>query len=96
MFLCRDRFGEDLDLLHGFGEAFTEETGAKIVNGFTFDQPRTNTAHTLEGVVALLEVSTAVIVTLVLFDCIPFQYFVVYLSNWVVIIFLLRRGREFF
>ncbi|CAM9355839.1 unnamed protein product [Ectocarpus fasciculatus] len=49
------RFGEDLDLLHGFGDPFTEEAGAKIVDGFTFDQKRTNTAHTLEGVVSLLE-----------------------------------------
>lgn len=54
--LVYDRFGEDLDLLHGFGDAFTEEAGARIVNGFTFNQPRTNTARTLEGVVALLEV----------------------------------------
>ena len=38
-----DRFGEDLELLHGFGEAFTEEAGAKIVKGFTFSQQRTNT-----------------------------------------------------
>eukprot|EP00903_Cladosiphon_okamuranus_P014927 g13820.t2 len=49
------RFGEDLDLLHDFGQPFTEEAGAKIVDGFTFDQQRTNTAHTLEGVVSLLE-----------------------------------------
>ncbi|CAN0109706.1 unnamed protein product [Ectocarpus sp. 6 AP-2014] len=49
------RFGEDLDLLHGFGDPFTEEAGAKIVDGFTFDQKRTNTAHTLEGLVSLLE-----------------------------------------
>ncbi|CAN0215722.1 unnamed protein product [Scytosiphon promiscuus] len=49
------RFGDDLDLLHGFGDPFTEEAGAKIVDGFTFDQQRTNTAHTLEGVVSLLE-----------------------------------------
>lgn len=53
------RFGEDLDLLHGFGDPFTEEAGAKIVDGFTFEQKRTNTAHTLEGVVSLLEVSIA-------------------------------------
>ena len=50
------RFGENLDLLHNFGQPFTEEAGAKIVEGFTFDQQRTNTAHTLEGVVSLLEV----------------------------------------
>lgn len=50
------RFGEDLDLLHDFDQPFTEEAGAKIVDGFTFDQQRTNTAHTLEGVVSLLEV----------------------------------------
>lgn len=50
------RFGEDLELLHGFGDAFTEEAGAKIIDGFTFDQSRTNTARTLEGVVSLLEV----------------------------------------
>lgn len=50
------RFGEDLELLHGFGKAFTEEAGAKIVNAFTFSQQRTNTAHTLESVVSLLEV----------------------------------------
>lgn len=50
------RFGEDLELLHGFGEAFTEEAGAKIVKGFTFSQQRTNTAHTLESVVSVLEV----------------------------------------
>ena len=49
-------FGENLDLLHNFGQPFTEEAGAKIVEGFTFDQQRTNTAHTLEGVVSLLEV----------------------------------------
>ncbi|CAM9165037.1 unnamed protein product [Ectocarpus sp. 4 AP-2014] len=49
------RFGEDLDLLHGFGDPFTEEAGAKIVDGFTFHQKRTNTAHTLEGLVSLLE-----------------------------------------
>lgn len=57
--LCSQRFGEDLELLHGFGDPFTEEAGAKIVDGFTFDQKRTNTAHTLEGVVSLLEVSIA-------------------------------------
>ncbi|CAB1097864.1 unnamed protein product [Ectocarpus sp. CCAP 1310/34] len=49
------RFGEDLDLLHGFGDPFTEEAGAKLVDGFTFDQKCTNTAHTLEGLVSLLE-----------------------------------------
>lgn len=54
--LLNHRFGEDLDLLHDFGQPFTEEAGVKIVDGFTFDQQRTNTAHTLEGVVSLLEV----------------------------------------
>lgn len=54
--LLNVRFGEDLDLLHDFGQPFTEEAGAKVVDGFTFDQQRTNTAHTLEGVVSLLEV----------------------------------------
>lgn len=51
-------FGEDLDLLHDFGQPFTEEAGAKIVDGFAFEQQRTNTAHTLEGVVSLLEVNS--------------------------------------
>ena len=50
------RFGENLNLFHNFGQPFTGEAGAKIVEGFTFDQQRTNTAHTLEGVVSLLEV----------------------------------------
>ena len=50
------RFGKDLDLLHGFGEPFTDEAGVKIVRGFSFAQERTNTAHTLEGIIALLEV----------------------------------------
>lgn len=44
-------------MLHAFGEPFTEDAGARIVGSFSFDQPRTNTGRTLEGVVALLEVT---------------------------------------
>lgn len=65
VFCLTSRFGEELDLLHDFGEPFTEEAGAKIVDGFTFDQQRTNTAHTLEGVVSLLEVRRKTIHTCV-------------------------------
>lgn len=53
---CSYRFGEQLDILHAFGEAFTEDAGGSIVRRFTFNQPRTNTADTLENVIALLEV----------------------------------------
>ncbi|CAM9381952.1 unnamed protein product [Choristocarpus tenellus] len=49
------RFGKDLEVLHAFEDALTEEAGAKIVSGFGFDQARTNTAVSLQGILTVLE-----------------------------------------
>jgi midasin len=48
-------FGESLRLLHAFGEAWTEEAGARVLSSFTFQQEATDGAAMLESVSSALE-----------------------------------------
>lgn len=41
-------FGEDTKLLHSFEENFNEQSGASILQQFTFDQKKTKIAHLLK------------------------------------------------
>lgn len=50
-------FGSKLELLHGFGEAWSEEAGAKVMSAFTFQQEATDGASMLASVSTALEVS---------------------------------------
>jgi midasin len=53
------RFGADMQLLHGFDDAFTEDTGARILSAFGFDQSATNTSAMLDQVQGFLETAAA-------------------------------------
>ena len=48
-------FGENLKLVHGFGEPWTEEAGARVLSSFTFEQEATDGAAMLGSVSAALE-----------------------------------------
>jgi len=48
-------FGENLKLVHGFGEPWTEDAGARVLSSFTFEQEATDGAAMLESVSAALE-----------------------------------------
>jgi midasin len=48
-------FGEGLRLLHGFGEPWTEEAGARCLSSFSFAQESTDGAAMLESVSKALE-----------------------------------------
>jgi midasin len=50
-------FGETLSLLHGFGEPWTEDAGARVLSSFTFEQEATDGALLLESVSAALEMA---------------------------------------
>jgi midasin len=53
------RFGADMQLLHGFDDAFTEDSGARILSSFGFDQSATNTSAMLDQVQGFLETAAA-------------------------------------
>jgi midasin len=53
------RFGADMQLLHGFDDAFTEDSGARILSSFGFDQSATNTSTMLDQVQGFLETAAA-------------------------------------
>lgn len=44
-FFCLCSFGETVRLLHPFHEPFTDQSGAKILQQFTFDQKKTKIAQ---------------------------------------------------
>ena len=48
-------FGEEMRLLHPFGQPFTSENGANLVSSFKFDEKRTRTALCVESAMAALE-----------------------------------------
>lgn len=43
-------FGEDVHLLHPFHEQFTDQSGATILQQFSFEQKKTNIAQLLDYV----------------------------------------------
>ncbi|KAF9194234.1 AAA ATPase midasin [Haplosporangium sp. Z 11] len=48
-------FGERVDLLHPFDQPFTGEAGAKVLQRFGFDQPKTKVKEMMEASIALLQ-----------------------------------------
>jgi midasin len=49
------RFGEGVDILHEFGEGFTDSDGAKVMGSFGFDQHRTDVASLVERTLGFLQ-----------------------------------------
>jgi midasin len=48
------RFGEGVDILHEFGESFSDADGAKVMRAFKFDQHRTDVVALVERTLAYL------------------------------------------
>lgn len=48
------RFGEGVDILHEFGETFSDSDGAKVMRAFKFDQHRTDVAALVERTLSYL------------------------------------------
>lgn len=48
------RFGESVDILHEFGETFSDQDGANVMRAFKFDQHRTDVAALVERTLAYL------------------------------------------
>ena len=49
------RFGGDVDVVHGFEEMFTQESGGKVVGEFKFDQERTDVCRLAKRSIDLFE-----------------------------------------
>lgn len=48
------KFGEGVDILHDFGESFSDADGAKVMRAFKFDQHRTDVAALVERTLSYL------------------------------------------
>ena len=53
------RFGEVVDVVHGFDEPFTAESSSKLLDNFTFLQTKTNLLQLLDSASGILDDSTA-------------------------------------
>ena len=51
------RFGGEVDVVHGFEEMFTQESGGKVVGEFKFDQERTDVCRLAKRSIELFEVA---------------------------------------
>eukprot|EP01138_Halocafeteria_seosinensis_P012840 gb/GECG01013116.1/.p1 GENE.gb/GECG01013116.1/~~gb/GECG01013116.1/.p1 ORF type:complete len:2837 (+),score=464.98 gb/GECG01013116.1/:1-8511(+) len=49
------KFGSTCELLHPFDMPFTDESGARVVSRFSFEQSRTATADVLESIIKILD-----------------------------------------
>ena len=49
------RFGGEVDVVHGFEEMFTQESGGKVVGEFRFDQERTDVCRLAKRSIELFE-----------------------------------------
>ena len=50
-------FGEEMRLIHPFGQPFTSENGANLITSFKFNEARTRTALCIESAMAALEMA---------------------------------------
>lgn len=48
-------FGENSRIIHPLGEPFGDQTGARVINGFTFDEQKTKVGEVIELATAIFE-----------------------------------------
>eukprot|EP00002_Diphylleia_rotans_P015670 TRINITY_DN3035_c0_g2_i1.p1 TRINITY_DN3035_c0_g2~~TRINITY_DN3035_c0_g2_i1.p1 ORF type:complete len:5322 (+),score=1048.10 TRINITY_DN3035_c0_g2_i1:101-16066(+) len=52
------KFGEEVNVLHSFDSPFTDESGARVLREFSFNQQRTNYLATMKRLLHILELSS--------------------------------------